>query len=96
MVLPTKSRDLLTTWLHDKEKALFLDFRITYGNQTWQSGNLERLYPLSHEIFWPCGYVTIEKRYIWTFTFSIAPKLGKVVIQVKWTPSTKSCDHEVA
>ena len=42
MVLPTKSRDLLTTWLHDKEKALFLDFRITYGNQTWQSGNLEK------------------------------------------------------
>ena len=30
--------------------------------------------------------MTIEKRYIWAFASPIAPKRGKVVIQVKETP----------
>ena len=38
--LPNTSRDLLTTWLHYKEKTLYLDFDITYDYQTWYSGNI--------------------------------------------------------
>lgn len=38
--LPTKSRDLMTSWLRDKEKTLYLDFHITYDYQIWQNGNL--------------------------------------------------------
>ena len=53
-------------------------------------------YPPSHETFWLHGYVTIEKRYTLTFKLPIAPKVGRVVTQVKWTPPTKPCDHVVA
>ena len=38
--LPTKSRDLLTAWLRDKENTLYLDFYSTYACQTCQSANL--------------------------------------------------------
>ena len=38
--LPTKSCDLLTAWLRDKENTLYLDFCSTYACQTCQSANL--------------------------------------------------------
>ena len=37
--------------------------------------------------------MTIEKCYIWTCSSSIAPKLGRVVTQVKWPAPTKSHYH---
>ena len=52
MTLPTKSRDLLITWLRDKEKILYLDFHITYVYQTWQSGNLVWRNP-THQVTGP-------------------------------------------
>ena len=53
-------------------------------------------YPPSHGTFRPRGYVINEKRYIWTFTSPIAPKVHRVVTQARWTPPTKSGDHVVA
>ena len=43
-----------------------------------------------------CGHVTNKKRYISTFTRSMAPKRSKEVTQDEGTPPTKSLDTLIA
>ena len=78
--IPTKTRERVITWSRDKCKTLYLHFRSTYGQQTWQSSNL------------PWGDATLLimqsrdrwRKHIYTSTISMATKLGRVVTCADW------------
>ena len=97
MTLPTKSRDLLITWLRSKEKTLLPDFYITYDYQTWQSGNLgwgdhthHITRPYDLEATWQLKHIISD------FYVTYRPKVWQGSDSGKWIPPTGSRNHMIS
>ena len=57
---PTKSRDILITWSHEKKRKLHLHLNNTYDSQTWQGDNLGGGYHPPGHVKWSPGHCLLN------------------------------------
>ena len=89
---PSKPCDLLIMWSHDKCKNLYLHFHNIYGQQSWHSSNL-RWGDTIFKVTWTFNFVVtwqMKKTYIYTYTMSMATRLGRGATYIREIPSTTS------